>query len=109
MARPLWTPAPPVSLAGLSSSSAARGARIIASAASADFGHVRDLGAADAVDRAGDVAAQVKDLVPEGADVTIDLVGPAVWPSALAATRAGGLFITASRSSAVQMAGHGPR
>src|SRR5258708_32627787 len=62
-----------------------RGARMIASAGSADFGRVRDLGAADAVDRAGDVAAQVKDLVPEGVDVTIDLVGPAAWPSALAA------------------------
>lgn len=74
----------------------ARGARMIASVGSADFGHVRDLGAADAVDRAGDVAAQVKDLVPEGADVTIDLVGPAVWQSALAATLTGGRFITTS-------------
>ncbi len=73
-----------------------RGARMIASVGSADFGHVRDLGAADAVDRAGDVAAQVKDLVPEGADVTIDLVGPAVRQSALAATRTGGRLITTS-------------
>ncbi len=73
-----------------------RGARMIASAGSADFGRVRDLGAADAVDRAGDVAAQVKDLVPEGVDVTIDLVGPAVWQSALAATRTGGRLITTS-------------
>ncbi len=52
--------------------------------------------AADAVDRAGDAAAQVKDLVPEGVDVTIDLVGPAVWQSALAATRTGGRLITTS-------------
>lgn len=74
----------------------ARGARMIASVGTADFGHVRDLGAADAVDRAGDVAAQVRDLAPKGADVTIDLAGPAVWQSALAATRAGGQFITAS-------------
>jgi NADPH:quinone reductase len=73
-----------------------RGARMIASAGSADFGRVRDLGAADAVDRAGDVAAQVKDLVPEGVDVTIDLAGPAVWQSALAATRTGGRLITTS-------------
>ncbi len=73
-----------------------RGARMIASAGSADFDHVRDLGAADAVDRAGDVAAQVRDLVPEGVDVTIDLVGPPVWQPALAATRTGGLFVTAS-------------
>jgi len=73
-----------------------RGARMIASAGSADFGRVRDLGAPDAVDRAGDVAAQVKDLVPEGVDVTIDLVGPAVWQSALAATRTGGRLITTS-------------
>jgi len=73
-----------------------RGARMIASVGSADFGRVRDLGAADAVDRAGDVAAQVKDLVPEGVDVTIDLVGPAVWQSALAATRTGGRLITTS-------------
>ncbi len=73
-----------------------RGARMIASVGSADFGRVRDLGAPDAVDRAGDVAAQVKDLVPEGVDVTIDLVGPAVWQSALAATRTGGRLITTS-------------
>ena len=73
-----------------------RGARMIASAGSADFGRVRDLGAADAVDRAGDVAAQVKDLVPEGVDVTIDLVGPAVWQSGIAATRTGGRLITTS-------------
>jgi NADPH:quinone reductase-like Zn-dependent oxidoreductase len=73
-----------------------RGARMIASVGSADFGRVRDLGAADAVDRADDVAAQVKDLVPEGVDVTIDLVGPAVWQSALAATRTGGRLITTS-------------
>jgi NADPH2:quinone reductase len=73
-----------------------RGARMIASVGSADFGRVRDLGAADAVDRAGDVAAQVKDLVPEGVDVTIDLVGPAVWQSALAAARTGGRLITTS-------------
>ena len=53
----------------------ARGARMIASVGTADFGHVRDLGAADAVDRAGDVAAQVRDLAPKGADVTIDLAG----------------------------------
>src|SRR5258707_2122738 len=71
-----------------------RGARMIASVGSADFGRVRYLGAADAVDRAGDVAAQVKDLVPEGVNVTIDLVGPAVWQSALAATRTGGRLIT---------------
>jgi NADPH:quinone reductase len=73
-----------------------RGARMIASAGRADFGRVRDLGAADAVDRAGDVAGQVKDLVPEGVDVTIDLAGPAVWQSALAATRTGGRLITTS-------------
>lgn len=74
----------------------AQGARMIASVGKADFGYVRDLGAADAVDRAGDVAAQVKDLVPEGVDVTIDLVGPDVWQFALAATRTEGWFITAS-------------
>jgi NADPH:quinone reductase len=73
-----------------------RGARMIASIGSADFGRVRDLGAADAVDGAGDVAALVKDLVPEGVDVTIDLVGPAVWQSALAAIRTGGRLITTS-------------
>src|SRR5260370_9940927 len=42
------------------------GARMIASVGSADFGRVRDLGAADAVDPAGHVAAQGKDLAAEG-------------------------------------------
>src|SRR5258707_12545270 len=97
MAQRLWSSAPPAPLAGSSSSSGRdRGARMIASVGSADFGHVRDLGAADAGDRAGDVAAQVKDLVPEGVDVTIDLAGRAVWQCALAPTLTAGPWVRTS-------------
>lgn len=72
----------------------ARGARVIASVSADAADAARELGASDVVDRAGDVARQVRALVPAGADVTIDLVGPAVWPAELAATRDGGRFVT---------------
>ena len=72
------------------------GAQIIASVAADDFPAVRELGATHVVDRAADVAAQVRRHIAKGVDVTIDLAGPAVWPAAIDATRDGGRFITTS-------------
>lgn len=72
----------------------ARGARVIASVAASAADAARELGASDVVDRDGDLAEQVKQLVGRGVDVTIDLVGPPAWPPALAATRDRGRFVT---------------
>ncbi len=72
------------------------GAHMIASVSAGDFDAVRHLGASDCVDRAGDVAAQVRQLAPDGVQATIDLVGPAVWDAAMAATADGGRFVTTS-------------
>ena len=72
------------------------GAQIIASVATDDFPAARELGATAVVDRAADVAAQVRRHIADGVDVTIDLAGPAVWQAALDATRDGGRFITTS-------------
>ena len=57
---------------------------------------MRELGATAVVDRAADVAAQVRRHIADGVDVTIDLAGPAVWQAAIDATRDGGRFITTS-------------
>ena len=78
----------------------ARGARVIASVAASAADAARQLGASEVVDRDGDLAGQVKALVGPGADVTIDLVGPRVWPAELAATRDGGRFVTTTPAAA---------
>jgi NADPH:quinone reductase len=69
------------------------GARVIASVSASAVDDVRALGAAEAVDRSGDVAAQT--LAAGGpVDAIIDLVGPPSWPSAIGALRPGGHFVT---------------
>ena len=72
------------------------GARLVASVAARDAEAVRALGATDVVDRDGDVADDVRALVPGGVDVCIDLAGPAAWEVGLAAVRDGGRFVTTS-------------
>jgi NADPH:quinone reductase-like Zn-dependent oxidoreductase len=78
----------------------ARGARVIASVAASAADAARELGASEVVDRDSDLAGQVRALIGPGADVTIDLVGPRVWPAELAATRDGGRFVTTTPAPA---------
>ena len=67
------------------------GATVIGTASAGKHGFVRSLGADHAVDYAGgDVAAQVRALVPDGVDAVIDTVGGAASADALAALRDGG-------------------
>jgi len=55
---------------------AARGATIIATAASgAEADHVRTLGAAHVVDHSQDLAAQVREIAPNGVDVVLHFAG----------------------------------
>jgi len=84
----------------------ARGARVIASVAASAADAARQLGASDVVDRDGDLAGQVKALVGPGVDVTIDVVGPRVWPAELAATRDGGRFVTTTPAAPAARAAH---
>lgn len=51
------------------------GAEVIGVASEANRDHVLALGAYEVVDRAGDVAAAVRELVPEGVDVAFDVYG----------------------------------
>jgi NADPH2:quinone reductase len=74
----------------------ARDVEMVASVAARDGTAVEALGASRVVDRAGDVAAQVRAAYPEGVDVCIDLAGPKARDDALAAVRDGGRFVTTS-------------
>ena len=73
----------------------AAGAQVIASVSAGQAEEAQRLGASQRVDRAGDVAAQVRSAHPGGVDVLIDFVGPDAWSGALAALRDGGRFVTA--------------
>jgi NADPH:quinone reductase-like Zn-dependent oxidoreductase len=65
---------------------AARGAKVIATARpGAQTDYVRGLGAAHVIDRSGDVAAQVRELYPQGVDAVIHLGGDGAALSALLA------------------------
>lgn len=68
---------------------AARGARVLADAAAEDADLVRSLGAADVVARGPYVAADVRRLLPGGADAVVD----AAALSPFAAVRDGGTFV----------------
>src|SRR3954451_808498 len=61
------------------------GARILAPALPEDEAFLRDLGVSDILPRDGDVAAAVRDLVPDGVDALIDLVNytPGSYDAAL--------------------------
>jgi NADPH2:quinone reductase len=61
------------------------GARILAPALPEDEAFLRDLGVTHVLPRDGDVAALVRDLVPDGVDALLDLVnyGPGTYDAAL--------------------------
>ena len=70
---------------------AGRGVRVIASVSSAQAATARRLGAAETVDRDGDLADQVRALIADGVDAAFDPVGVPVGP----AIRDGGRFVRA--------------
>ena len=70
----------------------ADGLRVIADASEADEALVRDLGAADVVRRGPDVAARVRQLVPDGVDAVAD--GAVQNAEVFDAVRDGGGFAT---------------
>ena len=74
---------------------AARGFHVIASVAGDGAAEARALGAAEVVDRAGDVGVQVRELLPGGVAAAFDPVGGEATPQAIAAIRDGGTHLRA--------------
>ncbi len=69
------------------------GVRVVGSGASGDLARIEALGAEAAVERSTDVAAATVAAIGP-VDAIIDLVGAAARPSAMAALRPGGRFVT---------------
>jgi len=69
------------------------GIRVVGSGSAGDLARIEALGAQAAVDRSADVAARTVATIGP-ADAIIDLVGAAARPSAMAALRPGGRFLT---------------
>jgi len=67
-----------------------RGATVVASVGVADEAEARALGADEVVDREGDLAGQVRALVPEGVDAALNAANA---PGALGAVRDGGRYV----------------
>ncbi|MEV1011312.1 zinc-binding dehydrogenase [Streptomyces sp. NPDC049881] len=73
----------------------ARGATVVAISSGAKIDAVRDAGAHEVVDRAGDVAAQVRDAAPQGIDVGLDVVAGDLVGDGLPLLREGGRWVVA--------------
>jgi len=69
------------------------GIRVVGSGSAGDLARIEALGAQAAVERSADVAARTVATIGP-ADAIIDLVGAAARPSAMAALRPGGRFLT---------------
>lgn len=73
----------------------ARGARVLAISRGSKIDAVRAAGAQDVVDRAGDIAAQVRAAAPEGVDVVLDVVAGELVGEGLPLLREGGRWVIA--------------
>lgn len=73
----------------------ARGARVIAISSGSKIESVREAGAHDVVDRAQDIAPQVRAAAPEGIDVALDVVAGDLIRDGLPLLREGGRWVIA--------------
>ncbi|MFB4426003.1 zinc-binding dehydrogenase [Streptomyces sp. QL37] len=73
----------------------ARGARVLAISSGSKIDAVREAGAHDVVDRAQDVAGQIRDAAPEGIDVALDVVAGDLVSECLPLLREGGRWVVA--------------
>ncbi|MEV7992759.1 zinc-binding dehydrogenase [Streptomyces sp. NPDC086077] len=73
----------------------ARGARVLAISSGPKIDAVRAAGAHEVVDRAGDVAGQVRAAAPEGIDVALDVVAGELVGEGLPLLREGGRWVIA--------------
>ncbi|MEU6440504.1 zinc-binding dehydrogenase [Streptomyces sp. NPDC047046] len=73
----------------------ARGAKVIALSSGSKLAAVREAGADVVVDRAGDVAALLREAAPEGIDVALDVVAGEQLGDSLPLLREGGRWVVA--------------
>ncbi|MCX4728629.1 zinc-binding dehydrogenase [Streptomyces sp. NBC_01306] len=73
----------------------ARGARVLAISSGTKIGAVREAGAHEVIDRAGDVAEQIRTAAPEGIDVALDVVAGELVSEGLPLLREGGRWVIA--------------
>ncbi|MFD4554583.1 zinc-binding dehydrogenase [Streptomyces sp. NPDC058469] len=73
----------------------ARGARVLAISSGTKIDAVREAGAHEVVDRAGDVAEQIRTAAPEGVDVALDVVAGELVSEGLPLLREGGRWVIA--------------
>ncbi|MGW6056782.1 zinc-binding dehydrogenase [Streptomyces sp. NPDC055189] len=73
----------------------ARGARVVAISSGAKIDAVRDAGAHEVIDRAGDVTEQLRAAAPEGIDVALDVVAGELVGDGLPLLREGGRWVIA--------------
>ena len=82
----------------------ARGARVIAISSGSKIGAVREAGAHEVVDRAGDVAEQIRAAAPEGIDVSLDVVAGDLVSEGLPLLREGGRWVIAGALGGYEVA-----
>ncbi len=73
----------------------ARGARVVAISSGSKIDAVREAGAHDVVDRASDIAEQVRAAAPQGIDVALDVVAGDLLSEGLPLLREGGRWVIA--------------
>lgn len=73
----------------------ARGARVLAISSGAKIDAVREAGAHEVVDRAGDVAELIRAAAPEGLDIALDVVAGELVSEVLPLLREGGRWVIA--------------
>ncbi|MGW7693804.1 zinc-binding dehydrogenase [Streptomyces asiaticus] len=73
----------------------ARGARVLAISSGPKIDAVREAGAHEVIDRAGDVAEQIRTAAPEGIDVALDVVAGELVSEGLPLLREGGRWVIA--------------
>ncbi|MFF5726779.1 zinc-binding dehydrogenase [[Kitasatospora] papulosa] len=73
----------------------ARGARVLAISSGSKIDAVRESGAHEVVDRAGDVAGQIRAAAPDGIDVGLDVVAGHLVGEGLTLLREGGRWVVA--------------
>ncbi|MEV0281237.1 zinc-binding dehydrogenase [Streptomyces sp. NPDC050610] len=73
----------------------ARGARVVAISSGPKIDAVREAGAHEVVDRAGDIVGQIRAAAPEGVDVALDVVAGELVGEGLPLLREGGRWVIA--------------
>ncbi|MFE7356451.1 zinc-binding dehydrogenase [Streptomyces sp. NPDC057543] len=73
----------------------ARGARVLALSSGSKIEAVREAGAHEVVDRAGDIAEQIRAAAPDGIDVALDVVAGDLVGEGLPLLREGGRWVVA--------------